>query len=219
MGGEAGIDHARRVQGEGGADDAGRRGHGPPARNRAEHDPADGERAGGQVGRNRPHALARQPRAAPLGEGAPRPLGMAEMEGRGEEARRDAAEREAQPDDADPAVRRDQPGKRIGRQQRQQPVPRPRRGGEEDDRISRAHRRTPPAWVRPPSRPPPFQGGGDRCGASLPLKGGGQVGIGAHRDSSASTQRSSRPAGALSSSSRGAGGGAVVASRRGRGGK
>ena len=101
--------------------------------------PADAEDARRDVGRDRQHALTRQPGRAPLRERAPGSRGPAEMGGGGEEAGGDEGKSKAKPGEPEGAVRR-QPAYRCAKcEQRQQPIARAGRRGEENDGIGWVH--------------------------------------------------------------------------------
>ena len=110
-----------------------------PARCGSDDQPRQPVEPGRHIGDDRRHALAAEPRAAPLAERAPGPLRMAEMEGRGDQAGRDQDQRQAKADHSEPSTRRQQPQAAIKAEPEQQAVPGPRRGGEEDDRFSWMH--------------------------------------------------------------------------------
>src|SRR5581483_3764952 len=117
--------------------------------------------------RNRHHALARQPRGAPLREGAPRPLGPPQVSGGDEETAAEQQEPQREAAKPEPALRRHGARGAEQRQPGDEPEPGAGRRREDDDGIGWMHR------CRLPSRRSPLPASGERE-TSPPLVGDDQ---------------------------------------------
>src|SRR5690606_21766718 len=102
------FDNRRAPDGGAGAGRGDEAEYGPNDVSAAEKHPADRIKDGRYVRNQRHHPLSREPGRAPLRNGPPGPLGMAEMKGGREQASSDEAESHAEGRDAEPRRRRQQ---------------------------------------------------------------------------------------------------------------
>ena len=237
-GAQRGVDHARGEESQASTDDRQQRHQREdPARGLEEH-PAYREHPGRHISGDRRHALARQPRCAPLRERPPGPLGPAQMRRGGEQSAGDQGEGEGIAGKAEPSLCGHKTEQAEEREPHEQPKPRTRGRREQDDGVGWMHgvrlphrRRQPvPLPIMPKTRLR-HDGEGGRCGTRGDMRDAGHLRghDRHHRESTRSTQANRRSAAAPVAPPAGSlcGGGAVpdpaaasaVTSRRGRGGR